>query len=168
MMSPHIPPGTGRMQLQGWSRRQSRDPRAPSQQSGAQPPAPSVSGGAGAPAHQYAVAVPSPVSPSGRHGPADMVRRAGGRHVEGSCVGMNWHSDFSGWAQLLEGKRCKRTQRHVQRDSLCPGGLPVAQPSHRRPLPSSALPQSVQCPKEAKETCGGRGAPETSFLGCLL
>lgn len=88
--------------------------------------------------------------------------------MEGSCMGMNWHSDFSGWAQLLEGKRCKRTQRHVQRDSLCPGGLPAAQPSHRHLLPSSALPQSVQCPKEAKETCGGRGAPETSFPGCLL
>lgn len=39
LMSPRIPPGAGGMQLQGWSRRQSRDLRAPSWQSRAQPPA---------------------------------------------------------------------------------------------------------------------------------
>lgn len=37
---------------------------------------------------------------------------------------------------------------------------------HRHPLPCSALPQSVQCPKEAKEPCGGRdagGAPDARW-----
>lgn len=81
-----------------------------------------------------------------------------GRHTEGSRMGMNGHGGFCGWAQLWEGKQCGRAQGHVQRDSPCPGGLPAAQPSRRHPLPSSALPQSVQYPKEAKETCGGRDA----------
>lgn len=127
----------GRVQLWGGSRRQSRDPRAASRQSGAQPPAPSVSGAAGGPSHRYVLAVPIPgvaVWPPGRDG----------------------HGEVHG-RKLREGKRCGcGSQGQMQRHSPIPGGLPAARPSRMHPLPSCAHPCSVQCPKEAKETRGGR------------
>lgn len=127
----------GRVQLWGGSRRQSRDPRAASRQSGAQPPAPSVSGAAGGPSHRYVLAVPIPgvaVWPPGRDG----------------------HGEVHG-RKLREGKRCGcGSQGQMQRHSPIPGGLPAARPSRTHPLPSCAHPCSVQCPKEAKETRGGR------------
>lgn len=127
----------GWVRLWGGSRWQSRDPRAASRQSGAQPPAPSVSGAAGGPSHRYVLAVPIP----------GVAVRPPGRDGQGEVHGM----------KLREGKRCGcGSQGQMQRHSLIPGGLPAAQPSRMHPLPSSAHPCSVQCPKEAKETRGGR------------
>lgn len=116
-----------------------RSPR-PSRQSGAQLSAPSVSG-----ASRRCL---TPACPGRAH--PRMARAGGGTGKE--AVGRGSHVDVPRW--------------QMQRHSLVPGGLPAARPRSRgHPLPFSAHPWSVQCPKEAKEPRGGRDGMEEGSAG---
>lgn len=106
----------------------------------------------------------TPRQPPGNQGLSPQPRMCQGQR-EVPHTGTAWlcPSQVLGWDGQEEARRRKRcgcAQGQMQRHSLIPGGLPGTQPSWRYPLPSSAHPWSVQCPKEAKETRGGRDGGE--------